>query len=285
MEIPFTKMHGLGNDYVIIDERDESQIPDNNKSDFAKAVCDRGFSVGADGVLYLSTPEQTDLRMRIFNADGSEAESCGNGLRCAAFYHHGLNKPGESRFSIDLPLDGVVDAQVTYNRPPSATVRLTMGRAGQYEGKRTLELEDRTLHYHRVDVGNPHAVMFLEENPDLGDSLEDLDLRGMGPQIQKHPDFEDTGGINAEFVVPIDPGRVNMRVHERGVGETAACGTGCVAIARACAETGRGKGWVEVNQPGGALRIHTEEGYLQGPTEVSYRGHRWVDRSLLEDSV
>jgi diaminopimelate epimerase len=266
-------MDGLGNDYVVVDERDRTLIPEDRKSDFARDVCERGFSVGSDGVLYLSSADSVELQMRIFNADGSEAESCGNGLRCAAYYHHGLSKPGSSRFGINLPLAENVEAEVNHSLPNQAEVRLTLSGAGQYEGERTLQLEDRTLHYHRIDAGNPHAVFFLEENEELPETLDELPLETLGEPIQAHPDFEETGGINAEFVVPESGENVRMRAHERGVGPTKSCGTGCIAVARACAETNRESGWVAVHQPGGILRIETEKGYLEGSTEVSYRGY------------
>jgi len=280
MFIPFTKMHGLGNDYIMIDERDRSLLTEEEKSDFARDVGSRGFAVGSDGVLFLTVPDQADVRMRIFNADGSEAESCGNGLRCTAYYHHGLEKPGDSQLTIDLPLAGTIDADVHYEQPPSAHVRLELDTAGRYEEEGTLELDDYRLNYHYVDVGNPHAVFFLDENGQLPDSPDDLALSEIGAEIQAHPDFEETGGINAEFVVEKESGKsVRMRVHERGVGETASCGTGCIAIARACAETGRAEGWVEVVQPGGTLRIETREGYMEGPATLSYRGELYWERS------
>ncbi len=283
MLIGFTKMHGLGNDYVLIDERDEEQVPDSRKADFARRVCRRGFAVGSDGVLYLSTPEDEDVQMRIFNPDGSEAESCGNGLRCTAYYHHGLNKPGQSTLTINLPLADTVGATVHYRDPPSARVRLNLGEAGRYEDTRELRLPQLNLNYHRVDAGNPHAVFFLDENPELDPDLDSLPLRDIGPRIQSHDDFENTGGINAEFVVEKGENAVRMRVHERGVGETSSCGTGCIAIARACAQTGRASGWVEVEQPGGILRIQTEDGLMEGPAEFSYRGELRVEAESLHE--
>lgn len=271
--IEFTKMHGLGNDYIVIDERDRSILPEQRKDEFAREICDRGFAIGSDGVLYLSTPDNADLQMRIFNADGSEAESCGNGLRCAAYYHHGLNRSGKSSFTINLPLSEVVEASVTHTLPNQADVRLTLPEAGRYVSRETVELEGIELTYHRIDVGNPHAVVFLEENEDLEVPLDELDLGTIGPRIQAHPDFEDTGGINAEFVRVDDGENVTMRVHERGVGETSSCGTGCIAVARACAETDRKDGWISVHQPGGILRIETERGYLEGAAERVYTGY------------
>lgn len=271
--IEFTKMHGLGNDYIVVDERDRTLVPEERKDEFAREVCKRGFGIGSDGVLYLSTPENAELQMRIFNADGSEAESCGNGLRCAAYYHHGLNKSGESHFSINLPLSEVVEANVTHTLPNQADVRLTLPSAGRYVSEETVDLDEISLKYHRIDVGNPHAVIFLEENDVLEEPLEDLPLETIGPQIQSHPNFEDTGGINAEFVRVDDGENVTMRVHERGVGETSACGTGCIGVARACAETDRKSGWISVHQPGGILRIETDRGFLEGATERVYTGY------------
>lgn len=271
--IQFTKMHGLGNDYIVIDERDQTVIPEERKSEFARQVCNRGFGVGSDGVLYLSTPDTVELQMRIFNADGSEAESCGNGLRCAAYYHHGLGKSGSSEFSINLPLSDVIEASVTHTLPNKADVRLKLPRAGRYESKQIVDLDDRSLQYHRIDVGNPHAVIFLEENKALEKPLDEIDLGTIGPQIQNHSDFQDTEGINAEFVRVDDGENVTMRVHERGVGETSSCGTGCIAIARACDTTERKSGWVAVHQPGGILRIETDKGYLEGAAEAVYTGY------------
>ncbi|MFB6344505.1 MAG: diaminopimelate epimerase [bacterium] len=271
--IQFTKMHGLGNDYVVVDERDQSVIPEDRKGEFARDAADRGFGIGSDGILYLSTPDTADLQMRIFNADGSEAESCGNGLRCAAYYHHGLNKSGESTFTINLPLSDVIEASVNHTLPNQAEVRLSLPEAGRYVSKETVDLETISLVYHRIDVGNPHAVIFLEENDVLEDQLDELPLDVIGPQIQNHPDFEDTGGINAEFVRVDDGENVTMRVHERGVGETSSCGTGCIGVARACAATDRKDGWISVHQPGGILRIETEKGFLEGSTEHVYTGY------------
>jgi diaminopimelate epimerase len=272
MGLKFEKLHGLGNDYVVVDERKNTVIAEEKKVDFARQVCQRGFSVGADGVLFAGRAEGDDVQMRIFNADGSEAESCANGLRCIAYFHHGLtnNTPGE--FTIHLPLAGEVKAQVNLKKPALAEVQLQLQTPAAYSGKNTLRLENIKLTYHRIDVGNPHAVFFLEENKNLPDKLKKLPLEKIGTEIQDHPDFAASKGINAEFVHIKNDNRVTMRVHERGVGETAACGTGSIAIACACLETGRFKGWIEVHQPGGVLKIDPETSRLKGPAEHSFSG-------------
>lgn len=273
MLLSFAKMHGLGNDYVVVDERERILVPEDLKSTFARRYCRRGFSVGADGVLFVGTAEDADVEMRIFNADGGEAESCGNGLRCVAYFHHGLQRPGQSIFSIAQPLSETVRARVDRDTPDEARVRLTFSRTGRYEDADTLELDGTSLRYHRVDVGNPHAVFFLDENESTLGALDDLDLRTIGSRIQDHPRFEDTGGINAEFVEDRAEDQFRMRVHERGVGETAACGTGGIAVARAGAEIDRCQGWTEVEQPGGRLRVHTEKHHLEGEATLAYTGY------------
>ncbi|MGM0381017.1 MAG: diaminopimelate epimerase [bacterium] len=272
MSINFSKLHGLGNDYIVIDERDNVIIEEKQKSKFARQVCRRGFSVGADGVLFLDNFRNNGVQMRIFNADGSEAESCGNGLRCAAYFHHGIDKPGESSFQINLPLASPVKAMVELKSPPVARVTLEMGKTEKYLSKEKLTIEDKTLNFHSINVGNPHAVFFLSENEFLPAQLEEIDLDGLGEKIQAHSRFENTGGINAEFVTTNREGDARMRVHERGVGETTSCGTGSVAVARAIVKTGLADGWIEVDQPGGTLQIHPEEGKLAGPAEFSYSG-------------
>lgn len=272
--IPFAKLHGLGNDYIVVDEREEPVLPDGTRADFARRHCRRGFDVGADGVLFAGADDEADVRMRIFNADGSEAESCGNGLRCLAYFHHGLARPGTSRMTITQQLAPDVRARVKRTGEPGrASVRLTFEQSGRYVSEESLSVDDRTLRYHRVDTGNPHAVFFLDENLDQLGELDQLDLERLGPHLQDHDRFADTGGINAEFVESDGEDAYRMRVHERGVGETAACGTGCLAVARAGAETGRSGGWTRVEQPGGILRIHTEKHHLEGPAVLSHTGY------------
>lgn len=274
MIVPFAKMHGLGNDYIVVDEREGAVLPDGARGDFARRRCRRGFDVGADGVLFAGSHASADVQMRIFNADGNEAESCGNGLRCLAYFHHGLRRPGSSTLTIAQKLAPTVQARVERDGGPGrARVRLTFETSGVYESEEVLEVDGRRLRYHRVDTGNPHAVFFLDENADELDKLDELELGRLGPRLQADDRFADTGGINAEFVEPDGENAYRMRVHERGVGETAACGTGCIAVARAGAETGRSGGWTRISQPGGTLKVHTEQHHLEGPAALSHTGY------------
>lgn len=269
----FHKLHGLGNDYVVLDERREETVPEAQKPDVARELTSRGFGPGADGVLYLSDSEGSDIRMRIFNVDGSEAESCGNGLRCCAYYYHGLESPGQSNFEIELPLAEPVTARVSLDQPPIATVELGMSIGDAYRAVRQVELDELSLEYHYVDVGNPHAVIFLSENKSLGDSLSDLSLKKLGQELQTQPDFAETNGINAEFVRPRESNEFEMRVFERGVGETTSCGTGSIAVATAAGQLNKASGnWITVRQPGGELEFNPVKANLRGPAAFVYSG-------------
>ncbi len=267
----FFKLHGLGNDYIVIDEREENSVPEEEKGERATQLCRRSLGPGADGVLYLNNSQSSDVEMRIFNADGSEAESCGNGLRCCAYYHHGLENIGTGEYEIELPLASPVQASVQLKQPPTAEVTLQMETAGKYEARKTLELEDLELRYHSVNVGNPHAVVFLDENPALSRKPANAAVVEIGKQLQTHPTFAPTHGVNVEFVRELTAARYEMRVFERGVGETTSCGTGSVAVARAAHVLGRAPDdWVTVAQPGGDLDIEPVQHKLRGPAEWVY---------------
>ncbi len=257
----------------MFDERQKQLVSEADKSRLAKQLTTRGFGPGADGVLYLGPSESSDLQMRIFNVDGSEAETCGNGLRCCAYFHHGLENPGESEFEIELPLASPVKARVSLDQPPTARVELELNDGGEYRGKRQVRVKNLELTYHYVDVGNPHAVLYLSENPGLEADLETAPVRALGGELQTHPDFADTNGINVEFVQPGADNSFNMRVFERGVGETSSCGTGSIAVARTSAKLELATpGWVTVTQPGGSLKIETKDALLKGPATYAYEG-------------
>ena len=267
----FFKLHGLGNDYIVIDERGKDSVPEEKKDEQAQQLCRRSFGPGADGVLYLNNSQSSDVEMRIFNADGSEAESCGNGLRCCAYYHHGLENKGTAEYEIDLPLASPVRASVRLDQPPVAEVSLQMEAAGKYEARNTIEVEDLELRYHSVDVGNPHAVIFLDENSNLPRKPANTAVQKIGEQFQTHSRFTPTHGINVEFVRELTASHYEMRVFERGVGETTSCGTGSIAVARAAHVLGRAPdSWVTVSQPGGDLDIGPVQHQLRGPAEWVY---------------
>ncbi len=268
-EIKFLKLHGLGNDFVLVDERKKRLIPESRKREFSIRFCERHVGIGADGVLFLGQ-HGGQVTLRIFNADGSEAEMCVNGVRCAALalrlrldYGGGpevemRTKGGVVRakvLSLTSDLEGVVQVQ-TYFTP-------------RYLGRKMVDAGGRILEYHLVDVGNPHAVTFLEE--DVGE----FDVEGVGHSLELHDVFQPEG-VNAEFVNVVARGRLRMRVHERGVCETLACGSGAIAAATAAGWLNpERKMWV-VEMPGGSLEVETGQNTsLIGPATVAFEGRLW----------
>lgn len=242
--VPVTKMHGTRNDFVLVDERTE-RISDF--SQFARAVCDRRTGIGADGVLVILPSASGDVRMRIFNADGSEAEMCGNGVRCVAAYLHEEGGPAELRVQT---LAGIIQTTVT-SQTPEYRVRVNMGRPAftTHDGA----LADTAF----VSLGNPHVVLFAGR-------LDDVDLDTVGPQY----DGRIPGGANVHVASKAGPSRLLVRHFERGVGKTMACGTGAVACAAAAILRGDVTSPVEVNVPGGHLVVEWDgsgEAFLTGP--------------------
>jgi diaminopimelate epimerase len=240
--IPFTKMQGLGNDFVVLEgpiRLDVEQI---------RALCDRRRGVGADGVLVVTDGDP--IRMEYWNADGSPAEMCGNGLRCVARYAYDKGWAADRNFSVQTPI-GVRGVRVL-----NGEVEADMGRP-RLEGSITIHAKE----YEIVDLGNPHAVTFVDDlagvNVDAGASLQ----------------TEFANGSNIEFV-SVHAGRVEMRVWERGVGETLACGTGIAAVAAVARERYGLESPVAVSVPGGSARVEFRDGaaWLIARAEYSFRG-------------
>ena len=243
----FTKMHGLGNDFVVVG--DDVEVD----AGLVRALCDRHFGVGADGVLAVGQVGDT-VTMGYWNADGSAAEMCGNGLRCVARFavDRGMAKPG--RFVVRTPA-GPKQVEV------GAEIRVDLGMpvvGGM------IEIGDRF--FRTVSVGNPHAVIEV-------DDVKAAPVAEVGTGVQS----EFPHGVNVEFV-RIDGGHVDMRVWERGVGETLACGSGIVAAAAVARRNGGGD-CIEVTMPGGVARVEFEEGgaWLVGPAEYVFEGE-WLRR-------
>jgi diaminopimelate epimerase len=238
--VAVSKMHGTLNDFIVLDERNSPSVGDVVA--FARRACDRRGGIGADGLIVLLPSERAYARMRIINADGSEAEMCGNGMRCAVRY---LCEHGEGeRFKIET-LAGIIGADVL-ERGDEYRIRINVG-APQFE-HRALPFTDSAF----VWVGNPHVVIFER-------SLDAIDLVSVGKQMSD---------VNVHVAVPVDRGRLDVRHHERGVGLTNACGTGAVACAAAAMKRGLVESPVEVHVPGGVLTIEWDgEGvaFLTGP--------------------
>jgi diaminopimelate epimerase len=277
----FTKMHGAGNDYVYVDCF-AGPAPDN-PAELARRVSDRHFGIGGDGLILILPSQVADARMQMFNADGSEAEMCGNGIRCLAkyVYDHGLvRKPtlkietGAGVLSLDLEIeqDRVRRARVDMGEPILGPQRIPTtlpgnpALAGGPVVGAELEVAGRKLAVTCVSMGNPHCVTFV-------DRLSDDWALCVGPQIERHPAFPRRA--NAEFVEVISPAEVRMRVWERGSGETLACGTGASAVCVAGALAGRTGRKVLVHLRGGDLELDWAENnrvYMTGPAVEVFSG-------------
>ena len=241
--IEFTKMQGLGNDFVVIDG------PARLTVDEVTRLCDRRRGVGADGVLVVSPG--TPIAMDYWNADGSPAEMCGNGLRCVGRYARDRGWVTEDEFSVDTAV-GLRRVRILAD-----VLEAEMGTP-LLEGEEKIEGHA----YHLVDIGNPHAVRVVED-------LDEIDIRTVGPVVAQQAGFD--AGCNVEFMSVVGD-VLTMRVWERGVGETMACGTG-MAAAAAVALNGA-DGSMTVNVPGGTGSVEIRDGiaWLTGPAEYSFRG-------------
>ncbi len=273
----FAKMHGIGNDFVMVDARaSEADWPK-----LAEAMCDRHFGIGADGLILVLPSAKADLRMRMFNPDGSEAEMCGNGIRCYAKYvlDGALIDPARERLSVETgagvltlavhrQAGAVTDVTVNMGEPrllpaeiPVDTSLATGGRVFSYP----LVVDGQTIFITCVSMGNPHAVMFV-------DDVWTYPLDVIGPKVEHHPFFPRR--VNFEIAQIVDQQHINLRVWERGAGLTLACGTGACATAVAARLHGLVDEEVEVCLPGGPLVINWQGGpvEMRGPARLVYRG-------------
>ncbi|GAB4130903.1 diaminopimelate epimerase [Thermopirellula anaerolimosa] len=273
----FVKMHGAGNDYVYVDCFQE-KLP-QPPAELAPKIADRHFGVGGDGLILITPSEVADARMRMFNADGSEAEMCGNGVRCVAkyVYESGIsrNNPlrietGRGVLSLDLLLEmnRVHKVRVNMGEPilKPGDIPTTLAEGLERAVNCPLEVDGKTLPVTCVSMGNPHCVIFVEK---LTDDL----VHGLGAAIERHPAFPRR--VNVEFVRVESAGAVQARVWERGSGETLACGTGACAVCVAGVLTGRTNRRISVRLPGGVLDIEwSEQGpvFLTGPAVEVFRG-------------
>jgi diaminopimelate epimerase len=261
MRIPFIKMHGLGNDFIVLDARHDALLPVT--SDLARALADRRTGIGCDQLILLEPSDNADFRMRIFNHDGSEVESCGNGTRAVALLH---GAPASIETS-----GGVIEV-----RPTEGGIAVDMGmpRFGWQEIPLAYAMDTDSLplawedleHPAALNVGNPHVVFFVAD----ADAIE---LDRLGPQIEHDPTFPDRVNVNVAQIVSRKA--ILLRVWERGAGLTRACGTGACASAVAAIRRGLVDSEVAITLPGGTLTIAWEEGdpiTMTGPAAESFRG-------------
>jgi len=270
----FTKMHGAGNDYIYVDCF-ANPLP-HDPAGLSRKISDRHFGVGGDGLILICPSEKADARMRMFNADGSEAEMCGNGVRCVAKYvhDHGLvRKPtltietGRGVLTLDLEISGgaVRQVRVDMGEPILDAARIPTTLAGNPPVQVSLPGHD--LQVTCVSMGNPHCVIFVKQ-------ITDALVLGTGPRIEVDAAFPRR--TNVEFVLVNRPDNITMRVWERGSGETLACGTGACAVAVAGVLTGLTQRKITAHLSGGDLQLHWSETnnhvYMTGPAVEAFSG-------------
>ena len=273
----FTKMHGLGNDYVYLDGVNQD-LSAYDLPELSRILSDRHFAVGGDGIILILPSETADFHMRILNSDGSEAEMCGNGVRCFAkfVYEHGLTDQTEltvqTGAGLIKPSLTVENGKVTWVRVDMGEPRLTRGlipMIGEAEAAAQnvhICLDENSYQASCVSMGNPHCVIFVDE-------ITDAMVLGDGPQIEVHELFPRK--TNVEFVEVLSPSEVRMRVWERGAGETMACGTGACATSVAAILAGHTGRQVTVHLLGGDLKIEWAENnhiYMTGPATEAFNG-------------
>lgn len=262
--LDFWKMHGIGNDYIVIDNTGQN-IKEDTKSTLAKRLCRRRYGIGADGLLLAEPAKAAAIRMRMYNPDGSEAEMCGNGIRCLATYVYetGLVTSGEFEVQTGAGSKTVV---LTRRNGVVSSVDVDMGAPVIRALEESLDIPYAPAPFSDIDMGNPHAVFFVDE---LHDDL----VCGLGPRIERHERFA-PHRTNVEFAVIRSRRDIDLRVWERGAGETLACGTGACAAVVAGVERGLLDTLVIVHLPGGDLSVSYVDSsvHLTGPAETAYIG-------------
>ena len=278
-KIKFSKLNGQGNDFVIID--DTSSSINLSKDQIAK-ICHRNFGIGADGLILVRKSTDADFKMDYYNQDGSVAEMCGNGIRCMARFVHDSNLSrkkelsietlaGVKRIFLNLDNNSVEDIRVDMGlpdfKPENIPVDITAKAVLNYK----IKTNSNIFYINCVSMGNPHCVILINK----GEKLSDIDLDKLGPELENHPIFPRK--TNAEFVDIKNDNEISMRVWERGVGETLACGTGACAAAVCVKKLNKISGEnVRINLPGGKLDIMWKDEkssvYLKGKVEHVFNG-------------
>ncbi|GGG89428.1 diaminopimelate epimerase [Paenibacillus radicis (ex Gao et al. 2016)] len=272
----FTKMHGLGNDFIVV--AGEQQLPEN-AAQLAIELCNRFFGIGADGLVYILPSEIADFRMRIINSDGSEAEQCGNAIRCVAKYVYDNGLTNQEEITIETLGAGAQRVQLTVESGKVQTVRVDMGEPilsglqvpTTVDAEQVIEhpvtVDGREFRFTAVSMGNPHAVIYV-------DDAVNFDLATWGPKLETHPLFPRK--INVEFVTVKSRSHTDMRVWERGAGPTLACGTGACATVVSSVLNGLTDRTATVSLKGGDLLIEWNEEdnhvYMTGPAAEVFRG-------------
>lgn len=271
----FTKMQGLGNDYVYVNCFQETV---ENPEEMAKKVSDRHFGIGSDGLILIKPSDVADFEMDMYNADGSRGAMCGNGIRCVAKYVYDYGLTDKTSITVNTA-SGIKYLDLTIENGKAVQIRVNMGAPILEAAKipmisekekiinEPIQVDGETYCITGVSMGNPHAVTYI-------DDVQGLEIEKIGPKFEFHPCFPDR--VNTEFVKVLDDHTVEMRVWERGSGETLACGTGACAVAVSSILNGYTKDEVTVKLLGGDLKIFWDKKenlvYMTGPAEVVFDG-------------
>ena len=279
MKIDFVKMHGLGNDFILIDCLSKPVGDSSFLSYLAKRLCNRNFGIGADGLILILPSSKADLRMRIFNYDSSEAQMCGNGIRCFAKYAYENKLVSKNKFTIET-LAGIIIPELIFKDKEISGIKVDMGipklkrREIPMVGKDTSTVVNETLKINSeqtfkitcVSMGNPHCITFVND-------VQSISVDEIGPKIENQPLFPEK--TNVEFIQVLNKQEINFRVWERGVGETLACGTGACAALVAAVLNKKTDREAIIHLPGGDLDIQwADDGhvYMTGPAELVFKG-------------
>ena len=279
MKVEFVKMHGLGNDFILIDCLSKPLGDSSFLSYLAKRLCNRNFGIGADGLILVLPSSKAELKMRIFNSDGSEAQMCGNGIRCFAKYAYENKLVSKVKFTVET-LAGIITPELIFKDKEISGIKVDMGipklkrREIPMEGENTPTVVDETLKIDSkyifkiscVSMGNPHCIIFV-------DDVKSIPVDKIGPKIENHPLFPEK--TNVEFIQVLNRKEINFRVWERGVGETLACGTGACASLVAGVLNKKTDRKATIHLPGGDLDIlwaDDEHVYMTGPAELVFKG-------------
>lgn len=286
MNFHFTKMEGAGNDYIYVDEFKEP-IPENIKSALTQKLSNRHYGIGSDGVIFIKPSKVADVEMEMYNADGTPGGMCGNGLRCVGKYVYDRSLVKEKTFTLESSGE-MKKVEVIQTNPDGSAkmlkvdmgapildadrIPVTHAKTRPFEGEQAvidepIEVQGKTYRMTCVSMGNPHAVVFVEET-------DSLPLAAIGPHFEHHAWFPKR--TNTEFVQVLNEEHVKMRVWERGIGETMACGTGCCATAVACILNHKTGNKVQVDVLGGRILVEWDREkntvYMTGPAEEVFSG-------------
>ena len=280
MKLKFTKMHGCGNDYVYVNGFSQ-HIDADNKPELVRRLSDRHFGIGGDGVIFINPGKKAAFEMEMYNADGTRAQMCGNGIRCVAKYVYDYGLTDKTSITVEsfgavkyldltLGTDGTVSTVRVNMGAPILTASEVPVLSDNEQVVEEITVNGQTYRMTCVSMGNPHAVVFVDDI----DDMKKFEIEKIGPYFENHERFPER--INTEFVKVIDKNTVQMRVWERGTGETLACGTGCCATTAACVLNGRTDTKVNVKVLGGEILCEwdREENlvYMTGAAATVFEG-------------